>query len=184
MLALAEGFWEGLDKTVADAASHGSTVLRGTENLSRSDAAPRPAVVSDSIEPEAVRLPVASAKWSGVLDIINQARLQAEVQRDELRKQAETFNIAMKEMRDNADIVWQQVRVLERQLQEARAASKLEVKEATLKAEEHMRSMQAKAEAQIAIARQAEKSATERAAFAESWLDRISQGVRTLVPSR
>lgn len=184
MLALAEGFWEGLDKQLAASASHGLPVVGEVEASSKSELAPAPALVPETIELATVRLPIASAKWSGVLDIINEARLQAETQRDELRKQAETFNLAIKEMRDNADVVWRQVRVLEAQLQESKAASERQLKAAVTKAEDQARSMQAKADEQIAIARQAALKATERAEVAEGWLERISQGARTLVSNR
>ena len=183
MTAVADGFWSGLDKQVADAALRGEAILRGAEKPARPYISPAPALVRNGPDPEPVRMPVAAPEWSGVLDIINGARQHAEAQRDQLLEQAETFDRAVREMREDADAIRQRVGVLEAQVQEAKAELERQVREIRAQAEERVRDIQAKADVEIAQARSATQSAEERAAFAESWLKRIEEAAASLVPS-
>ena len=184
MTAIDEGFWAGLDKQVAGAASRGEAVLHGTKKPAGFPEFPVPALVRHTLEPEPVQMPVATPEWSGVLDIINDARVHAEAQRDQLMVQAETFEQAIQDMRADAESVRQQVRVLEAHHQDAKAALERQVREARAQAEERVRAVQAEADAQIARARSATQSAEERAARAEEWLARIDEAARTLSSTR
>jgi hypothetical protein len=183
MAGVDEGFWAGLDKQVAGAVVRGEVVLRGTEKLTRPSVLPAPALVRDTPEPKPVQMPVAAPEWSGVLDIINGARVHAEAQREQLAEQAEAFERAIQEMREDAEAVRQQVRVLEAQHQEGKAELERQVRESRAQAEERMRDIQAKADAQIALARSATQNAEDRAARAEGWLKCIAEASKTLVPS-
>ena len=183
MTAVAEGFWAGLDKQVADAALYGEAVLRGADKLTRPHISPAPTLVGSGPKAEPVRMPVAAPEWSGVLDIINGARQYAEAQRDQLLEQAETFDQAVREMREDAEVIRQQVRVLEVQVQEAKAELERRVREIQMQSEERVQDILAKADTEIAQARSEAQSAEARAAVAEDWLKRIEEAAASLVPS-
>jgi vacuolar-type H+-ATPase subunit I/STV1 len=177
---VAERFWAQLEKQTA------AEAMRRTE---------RPALPSRMLMPEpddaanvagpdqpSPRLPVASQDWSGVLDIINGARAQAEVQKELLRVQAEQLQDTIQELSEEAEAIRQQVRVSEAQAQEAKAEAERRVAEVMTQAEARVRDIQLRADAQIALARKETLRAEERAAVAESWLARIEAAARTLVP--
>lgn len=182
MTAVGEGFWAGLDKQVADAALRGEAILRGTEKPTLLHVSPAPALVRTGADPEPVRMPVAAPEWSGVLDIINGARQHAEAQRDQLLEQAETFDQAVREMQEEAEVIRQQVIVLEAQVQDAKAELQRQVSEIRAQAEERVREIQAKADSEIARALSATQRAEARATLAEDWLKRIEEAAMSLVP--
>jgi chromosome segregation ATPase len=138
--------------------------------------------VAEADEPS-VRLPVADREWSGVLDIIDGARAQAELQKELLRAQAEHLQGTIQELEEEAEVIRQQVRASEAQAQEAKAQAKRQVQEILAQAENRVREIEQRADAQIAFARSAARRAEERAAAAESWLVRIEAAARTLAPS-
>jgi len=182
MTAVGEGFWAGLDKQVADAALRGSVALHGAEKLTRPHISSAAALVRQGPELEPVRMPVAAPEWSGVLDIINGARQHAEAQRDQLLEQAETFDQAVREMHEDAEAIRQQVRVLEGQVQEAKAELERQVAEIQMQSEARVQDILIKANSEIAQARSEAQSAEARAAVAEDWLKRIEEAAASLVP--
>ena len=180
MAVVAEKFWAELDRQTAAEAT------RRTERptLPKRMPMPEPDDAANAPEPDqpSVRLPIASQDWSGVLDIINGARAQSEVQKELLRVQAEQLQETIQELSEEAEAIRQQVRVSEAQAQDAKAEAERRVAEALAQAEARVREIQARADAQIALARSETRRAEERAAAAESWLVRIEAAARTLAP--
>jgi chromosome segregation ATPase len=177
MTAVGKGFWAGLDKQVAEAA------VRETVKPSQPQVLSAPALVREQPEAEPMHLPVAASKWSGVLDIINNARMQAEAQRDELKKKEEAFEQSILEMRGETEALRQQIQVLEAWTQKTKAETDRQVREIQVQAEQRVRDVQAKADSEIAQARSAAQSSEKRAAAAEGWLTRIEEAATNLVPN-
>lgn len=181
MTMVAEKFWTQLERQTAAEAK------RRTERPSLPRRMPMPepkeaANVAEADQPSD-RLPVASREWSGVLDIIDGARAQAELQKELLRAQAEHLQETIKEMSQEAEVIRQQVRASEAQAQEAEAEAKRQVAEILAQAEARVREVELRADAQIAFARSRTQQAEERAVAAESWLARIEAAARTLAPA-
>jgi chromosome segregation ATPase len=176
MTRMDEGFWAGLDKQIADA------VVHEVEKSTPPSILPVPALVSDDPEPEPAQVPAAVPEWSGILDTINEARVHAEAQRDQLLEQAETFRQTIQEMSEDAEAIRQQICVSEARVEEAKAALERQVAEIQVQAEERVRTIQAKADVQIAQACSSAQTAEERASTAESWLKRLEEATRSLTP--
>ncbi|GJD93149.1 hypothetical protein OCOJLMKI_0339 [Methylobacterium iners] len=180
MAAVAEKFWAELERQTA------AEAMRRTERLSppKRMPMPEPDDAANAPEPDqpSVRLPVATQEWSGVLDIINGARAQSEVQKELLRAQAEQLQETIQELSEEAEAIRQQVRVSEAQARGAKAEAERQVAEVMAQAEARMREIQARADAQVAQARSETRQAEERAAAAESWLVRIEAAAKTLAP--
>ena len=121
MTAVGERFWAALDKQASSDSS------RETEKPTQPHISPVPASLRGDPEPEPVRMPVAAPEWSGVLDIINGARVHAEAQKDQLLAQAETFRGAIADLRREAEVIREQVRVAEAQVAEAKAEAERQV---------------------------------------------------------
>ena len=177
MTAVGDRFWAAVDKQVSGDGSP------GTEKPSRPHLLSVPASLRGVPEPESVRMPVAAPEWSGVLDIINGARVHAEAQKDQLLEQAETFQRAIDNLRREAELIRLQVGMAEAEARAAKAEAERQVSEVRAHAEERVRDIQAKADLQIAEARSATQSAEDRATNAEGWLKRIEEAARTLAPS-
>ena len=176
MTAVGERFWATIDEQVPGDASH------GTEPRTWSHITSMPDSLRGIPDPEPVRMPVAAPEWSGVLDIINGARVQAEAQKDQLQEQADTFRGAIEDLRKEAELIRLQVGMAEAQAKEAKAEAERRVRQLLAQAEERVRDIQAKADAQVAQARRSAQIAEERAVSAESWLIRIEQAARSLAP--
>lgn len=176
MAAVGETFWAEVDKQVVGAGPH-----RADEPTS-ARSAPALVAVKGGAEPELVRTPFGTPEWSGVLDLINGARAQAEIQKELLLEQAETFRQTIRELSQEAEAIRQQVRVSEAQAGEAKAEAERQVAKVLAQAEARVRDIQAKADMQIAQARSATQRAEERAAVAEGWLKRIEEAAKTLAP--
>lgn len=183
MTAVDEAFWAGFNKQIADAVLRENTVSCGTEKPMRPHLVSAPALVRDRSEPEAVRMPVAAPEWSGVLNIINEARLHAEAQKDQLQEQAAAFDQVIQEMREEAAAVRQQMRMLEAKMQETKAEAERQSAEIRAQAEGQMRQLQAKVYVEITEARSATRTAEERAYSAEDWLKRIEEAAKSLALS-
>ena len=177
MAAVGERFWAAVDKQVSGDGSP------GTEKMTRPHISSVPASPRGVPEPASVRMPVAAREWSGVLDIINGARVHAEAQKDHLLEQAETFRGAIEDLRREAELIRLQVGMAEAEARAAKAEAERQVSEARAQAEERVRDIQAKADLQVAEARSATRSAEERAANAEGWLRRIEEAATSLAPS-
>ena len=172
MTAVRERFWAALDEQVS----------RGPDKPTRPHILPAPILVRSVPEPEPLRMPAAAPEWSGVLDIINGARMHAEVQKDQLLEQEETFRGAIEDLRREAELIRLQVGMAEAEARAAKAEAERQVGEVRAQAEERVRDIQAKADLQIAQARSATQDAEERAANAEGWLKRIEEAARSLTP--
>ena len=177
MTAVGDRFWAAVDKQVSGDGSH------GTEKPSRPHLSSVPASLRGVPEPGSVRMPVAAPEWSGVLDIINGARVHAEAQKDQLLEQADTFQRAIDNLRREAELIRLQVGMAEAEARAAKAEAERQVSEVRAQAEERVRDIQAKADLQIAEARSATQIAEDRATNAEGWLKRIEEAARTLTPS-
>lgn len=175
MAGVGKTFWAEVDK---QSAGEGAAAAIWSSSAGVS---PTPAVVGT--DPKPVRMPVAAPEWSGVLDIINGTRAQAEIQKDLLLEQAEAFRETIRELSQEAEAIRQQVRVSEVQAREAKAEAERQVSQIFMQAEDRVRDIQAKADMQVAQARSAALRAEARAAVAEGWLKRIEDAAKSLGPA-
>lgn len=177
MTPVRERFWAAMDEQIA------GDVARTAERPASPRRPPAPIRGSAAIEPHN-RLPIAAVEWSGVLDIINDARVHAEEQKEQLEGQAEAFRKTIQELRQEVETIQRQVCVSEANAREAKAEAEAQVGRIFAEAEDRVRIIQAKADDQIAQARDSALAAEKRAAAAEAWLQRIDDAARTLAATR
>lgn len=176
MAADRERFWTEIDQQSANGRSQAAV------KPAQRRPTLKPVLIQSVAEPEPARRPISAPEWSGVLDLINGARVQVEEQTNQLLEQAEAFRETIRELRQEAETTRQQLRMSEAQAREARAEAERQVSQVLAQAEDRTRAIQAQADAQIAQARSIAQAAEERAANAEDWLVRIEAAAITLSP--